>query len=194
MADALCCILREMTGSGVHGDSGLHRRWRRRGRARGGANACRRRPRGAGAGSGTADRRAHVLAQQRSDPRRALLQERHAAAAFVPARPAPDVRLLRRAWRAAQAARQARRRAPRRRGRAAASSHGACRRGRPRRPAMAHAGPGARARTQSLLPRRLPVALLRHRRQPRPHARLSGRGGKPWRRASCCARRSPAAK
>ena len=40
----------------------------------------------------------------------------------------------------------------------------------------------------------LPFALLRHRRQPRPHAHLSGRGGKPWRRASCCARRSPAAK
>ena len=156
----------------------LRRDRRRRGRPRGrararGARARRRRARGR-----RGDRHAHELAQLRGDPRRPVLPDRVAEGAPVRRGARAAVRVLRRARHRAPAHRQARRRDHGRRDRGGRVVRGAGRGQRRRRPRVAV----ARRRSATLEPAvaavaGLPVAVDRHRRQPRADAGAAGRCG-----------------
>ncbi len=153
-------------------------RWRRRRRARSGADAGAFGPRRAGARSGARHRRAHVVAQQRGHPRRPLLPERHACGSHLFPR-ARDLLydILRRAWRAASAPRQDCGRAHRGRSAAAAPALWT-RRARPASTMCAGSNRLRRcARAKPAMPRRLSLAVVRHCRQPCADAGLSRRSG-----------------
>ena len=123
-----------------HGPDGLRGRRRGRGRAGGGPRARPSRARGDRAREGNPDRQPHQLAQQRGDPRRHLLPEGLGEGPALRARQAPALRLLRRARRAAPAARQDHRGDRARAGGAARGHRRRRRRQRGRRHAPARAG------------------------------------------------------
>ncbi len=134
-------------------------------------------------------RRAHLLAQQRGDPCRALLSQGQSQGAVLRRGQPAALRLLRRARHRRQAHRQA--------------GGGGATRARPRRSAglMAKAAAngvgdlewlerrsGARARARSFLRCRVSFAFDRHHRQPRADAGLSGRCGECRRQAGAARR------
>lgn len=139
------------------------------------ARACRARPRDDRARSGRCDRHGHQFAQQRGDPRGALLSARLAEGDLMRARARSPVSILRDASRAAPARGQAAGRDERRAGEAAEGDRGPRGGKRRARPVAAHARRSADARTGARMRGSAVLARDRHRRQPSADARAARR-------------------